>query len=172
MKRKTMLAMLAVLGLSGAAHAQDYFDFDSVPAFPGDPGLQVDLNGAMLGFAAAAADASDPAVAQLLSGIEGVRVRAYPMLPDAAAVSSYIENASGQLEREGWARVVSVQDAGHNVRIYARMEGEVMNGLTIMALSDEGAAFVNVAGRITGEQLGRIAAAAKNGDVIGALPRL
>src|SRR5690606_2693248 len=167
--KRNMLAVVAVLALCGAAHAQGYFDFDSVPAFPGDPSVQVDLNGAMLGMAAAAADAKDPAIAQLLSGIEGVRLRAYPALQDTAAVLSYIDDASGRLERDGWARVVSVQDDEHNVRVYARMEGDVMNGLTIMALSDEGVAFVNVAGRITAEQLGQIAAAAKNGDVVGGL---
>jgi len=172
MKRKNMLAVLAVLSLCGSAHAQTYFDFDSVPAFPGDPSVQVDVNGAMLGFAAAVAETSDPAVAQLLSSIEGVRLRAYPTLQDDAAVSSYIEDASVRLERDGWARVVSVQDSEHNVRIYARMEGDVMNGLTIMAVSDEAAAFINVAGRIRPEQLGRIASAVKEGDVIGHLQRL
>src|SRR5690606_30153100 len=117
MKRKNMLAVLAVLGLCGAAHAQSHFDFDSGPAFPGDPSVQIDVDGAMLGIAAAAAGATDPSIAQLLSGIEGVRLRGYPALQDTAAVSSYIDEASGRLERDGWTRVVSVQDGTHNVRI-------------------------------------------------------
>ena len=169
MKRKMVLAAVAMFGTCAIAHAQSYFDFDSVPALPDEPSVQVDLNAAMLGFAAAAAGASDPAMAELLSGIEGVRLRAYPMVEDSAAVSAFIDDASGRLESDGWERAVFVRDDAHDVRVYARMEGDTMNGLTIMALAEEGAAFVNVMGRSSAQQLGRLAAAAEAGDVLGGL---
>jgi hypothetical protein len=175
MKRKTTLAALAMLGACGVAQAQDYFDFNSVPGLPDQPGVQLDLNAAMIGIAAAAtsaAHAADPMIAALLQGIEGVRVRAYPSLENATAATSFINDASGRLESVGWERVVYVQEGANNVRVYARMDGDVMNGLTIMALSDDKAAFVNVAGRISAEQFGRIAATIEADDLLDGMPQL
>ena len=174
MKTKSALAVLTMLGSCVAAQAQGYFDFDSVRGLPDQPSVQVDLNAALIGIAAAAASAahaSDPTVAALLQGIEGVRVRAFPALEDAGAVTSFMNDASGRLESGGWDRVVYVQDGAENVRVYARMDGDIMNGLTIMALSDDGAAFVNVAGRISAEQFGQIAASMDADDVIGGIPQ-
>jgi hypothetical protein len=175
MKSKNTLAVLTMLGACGVAQAQGYFDFDSVPGLPEQPSVQLDLNAAMIGIAAAASSAAhgaDPAVAALLQGIEGVRVRAYPTLENAGAVTSFINDASGRLESGGWERVVYVQDGADNVRVYARMDGDVMNGLTIMALSEEAAAFVNVAGRISAEQFGRIASTIDADDLLGGMPQL
>ena len=170
MMRRNVLAAVAMLGACSAAHAQSYFDFDRLPAMPDAPSVQIDLNAAMLGIAAAAAAAKDPAIAELLAGVEGVRVRAYPSVEDTAAVSSFIADASTLLERDGWERAVFVRDGAHDVRVYARMDGDTMDGLTIMALAEQGAAFVNVMGRISAQQVGRIAAAVEAGDVLGGFP--
>lgn len=169
MKSRSMLAVLAMLGACGVARAQGYFDFDSVVNMPEQPSVQVDLNAAMLGIAAAAAGNSDPTVAAVLAAIEGIRVRAYPKLEDARALASFIEAASGRLESDGWERVVYAQDGAENVRVYARMEGDAMNGLTVMALSEDKAALVNIAGLISAEQFGRMAAAM---SAEGGIPQL
>ena len=143
---KSTLAVLTMLGACGVARAQGYFDFDSIPDLPDQPSVQVDINSALLGLAAAAAGGSDPEMAALLAGIEGVRVRVYARLEDAAEVASFMDDASGRLERDGWHRVVYAQDG------------------------EDEAAFVNVAGRISAEQLGRIAETIGADDVIGNIP--
>jgi len=172
MKGKFALSVLATLGMCGGAVAQDYFDFDGVSGLPDQPSVRVDLNGALLGMAAAAAGANAPLVAEALSDIEGIRVRAYPKPEDAAAIVSFIDNASSRLETEGWERLVYAEEDGSNVRVYARMEGDLLNGLAIMAVSEDGAALVNVAGRITAEQLGRLVASLQADDLVAGIPQL
>jgi len=167
---KSTLAVLTMLSACGVARAQGYFDFNSIPDLPDQPSVQVDINAALLGLAAAAAGGSDPEIAALLAGIEGVRVRVYARLEDAAEVASFMDDASGRLERDGWHRVVYAQDGEDEVRVYARVAGDLMDGLTIMALCEDEAAFVNVAGRISAEQLGRIAETIAADDVIAGIP--
>lgn len=153
---KNSLAVLTLLGACSAAQAQGNFDIDSIPGLPEQPSVQVDLDASVLGFAAGAADVGDPEIADLLEAVEGARVRVYERLDDAAAVTSFVDDASGQLERDGWNRVFYAEDGADTVRIFARLEGAIMNGLTVMALSDDEAVFVDVAGRISAAQLGRI----------------
>ena len=167
MIRQTMLAGLLLCAPCAGALAQGSFDFDRIPGVPDEPTVQVDLNAALLGFAAGAARVNDPATADMLEGIEGIRVRVYETLRDPAAVASFVEGASRELEREGWQRVVYAQEDDEKVRVYVRMDGEEMRGMTIMVLDSEDAVFVNVAGRIDPEQLGRIAGAMGMGDIIG-----
>lgn len=169
---KNTLAALIMLGACGAARAQSYFDFDSIPGLPDQPSVQIDLNEALLGFAAAVTGEGDPRIGALLEGIDGVRVRVYEELEDMAEVASFVDDASGQLEREGWHRMVYAEHGEGTVRLYARLDGAVMNGLAIMALREDEAAFVNVAGRISAEQLGRIAGAMRSDDAIGELRQL
>lgn len=172
MMGKNTLAVLAMLCASGVVHAQDYFDFDSVAALPDQPSVQVDLNGALLGIAAAASRGSDPRMAALLESIEGARLRAYTSVQDAAEIASFVDAASARLEREGWQRVVYAQNEEGNVRIYARLAGDVLNGLTVMAFGEEGAAFVNIAGQISAEQIGSIAELMQPHGMFGQIPQL
>ncbi|HEX6998045.1 MAG TPA: DUF4252 domain-containing protein [Gammaproteobacteria bacterium] len=152
------------------ALAQGFFDFDSVPGLPDAPTVQIDLNGALLAFVSGATRAAgDAETADMLRGLEGVRLRVYESLEDADAVNAFVDDASGRLEREGWQRVVYVQEGGEKVRVYARMEGEQVNGLTLMVVDAAEAVFMNVAGPLDPEQLGRLAGAVGVGDVIGEL---
>ena len=150
---------LACLALSAAAvQAQEYFDFDQLPGIAGEPSVQIDLNPAMLGFVKAAAAASeDPEAAQLLEGIEGIRVRVYEHLADPAGVVEFIDRASQTMEGQGWQRSVYVQDEGERVRIYMRFDDTRMSGLTVMVTDDTEAVFISVAGQIDPAVLGRVA---------------
>lgn len=166
MRAKLALMGWLILGNCGSAAAQGYFDFDSIPGVPDEPTVQVDLNAALIGFAASAARVNDPAAAQMLEEIEGIRVRVYETLEDAGEVSSFIDEASERLEGQGWQRVVFVQEDGEKVRVYARMNGQEMDGMTIMVIDSEEAVFVNIAGRIDPEMLGRIAGNMGFGDIL------
>lgn len=153
---------------SGAAFAQEFFDFGAIPGVPSQPTVQVDLNAALIGFAAAAARVSDPAAADMLEGIEGIRVRVYEELDDAGAVGTFIDDSSARLERDGWQRVVLVQEGDEKVRVYAKLDGDQMSGVTIFVLDSTEAVFVSIAGRIDPTQLGQIAGAMGMGDFLGA----
>lgn len=155
--RKLMLAA-AVAALSQTAHAQGYFDFGQIPGVAQNPTVQVDLNPATLGFVGAAAAAADPAVAELIAGIQNVRVRVYDIVDEAEDLFAFIDDTSGNLERDGWQRTVFVDDDEAKVRVYLKFEDVNATGITVMVAGDgDEAVFINVSGLINPTQLGMLA---------------
>lgn len=148
----------AVVLLSRAAEAQGYFDFGQIPGVSSNPTVQVDLNPATLGFVTAAAAAADPAVADVIAGIENVRVRVFEIVDDVDQLYAFIDDASGELERDGWQRTVFVDDDEAKVRVYLKFRDVNATGITVMVASEgDEAVFINVAGDINPTQLGLLA---------------
>jgi len=168
MLMKKLFVVVGVLGVGTVAVAQDYFDFGQIPGLPDRPAVQVDLDTMLLGLASATARSADPAVAELLSGLEGVRIRVYKTIEDVGDVVEYVDEASDQLERADWQQVVRVQDEGE-VRVYVRGDGESLTGITAMIVGEGEAVFVNVAGSISSEQLAQVATTFGAGEILGSL---
>jgi hypothetical protein len=177
MINRAAIAALAVF--SGAASAQGYFDFAEVPGVGAEPQVQIDLNPALLGFVTEAMRATDPNTVGAFEGIRNVRVRVYESLKDSAAVLKFLEDSSGQLEREGWQRVVYIQEDDEKVRVYLMIENNRAVGLTVMVVdaSPRGsgeAVFINVAGDIDPTKLGQLANSIGMGGILdsfgGAIP--
>ncbi len=165
MLHRIMIAALLAIGASGAALAQDFFDFGRVPGVPEEPNVQIDLNAALLGFVSEAAKTADVEGAEVISGLDGVRVRVYDKLNDAHAVAAFVEESSKRLERAGWQRTVYVADDNDKVRIYVKMQDKQITGMTVMVVDDSEAVFMNISGAIEPAQLGRLARAVGVGGV-------
>ena len=161
------IAVISLVLTAGSAGAQGYFDFSDIPGVGPEPTVQIDLNAAMLGFVTAAAGASgESEAADLLAGIEGVRVRVYEELEDPVAVTAFVDDTSEVLERDGWQRVVYVQDEDERVRIYLKADDNDISGMTLMVTDHGEAVFINILGRIRPEMLGHLANTMGFGDVI------
>jgi hypothetical protein len=169
MERTTTLLAAALLAVTATANAQQgYFSFDDIPGVDAEPTVEVDLNPALLNFVGEAAKPADPNVAQVLAGITNIRVRVYEGIgDDIAAMTRFVEDTSARLEREGWQRAVKVNEDGEQVRVYMKPLAPGTNaapgsiGGIVVMVTDEGAGdesvFINVAGIIQPEQLGKIA---------------
>ena len=169
MLKKHLLGGSAFL-LCQACFAQGYFDFGNVPGISTNPTVQIDLNPAMLGFVNAAANAADPEAAKVLAGIENVRVRVYENVDDHAAFLSFIDDTSGVLERDGWQRVVYVEEDDAKVRIYMKLEDTIASGITVMvADAEDEAVLINIAGKIDPAQLGTLMNSVGAGGVLNGL---
>lgn len=149
--KKLVIAGIAV-GTCTIAVAQDYFDFGQIPGVPAQAAVQIDLSPTLLGIASETTRAGNPAAADLLSSIDGVRVRVYKSLENVTDVVEFLDEAAERLERDDWERVVSVQD-DESVRIYVRGSEETITGLTAMVVGEDEAVFLNIAGSISAEQL-------------------
>lgn len=150
------------------ALAQEYFDFGQIRGVPDEPAVQIDLNPMLLGFAGNSARGVDPQIADLLSSLEGVRLRVYKTIEDVDDVAGYVNDTSEQLTRAGWQQIVSVQEDG-NIRIFIQGDEQFVTGLTGMILHDSQAIFVNVVGSVSSEQVGQLVARAGAGELMGAL---
>ena len=169
MLRKTGLALLGggLLAFGSSAHAQGYFPFDEIPGLDSEPTVQIDLDPQLMNMFGNAAKGAQGEMASALAGITNVRVRVYEGITDGgeAELLKFVEDTSRTLERSGWKSVVRVTEDGERVRIFVKLAAGGANdgtfeGLTVMVVdtggSDE-AVFINVAGEIRPEQLGRVA---------------
>jgi hypothetical protein len=131
------------------------------------PKVQIDLTPPLLSFVIEAARAADPATADLVAGIENVRVRVYEIGEDESELLGFIDDASGDLERAGWQRAIYVDDEQSKVRVYMMLEDENATGLTMMVAGHDGeAVFINVSGLINPTQLGTLMNAVGAGDAL------
>jgi hypothetical protein len=161
------VGVLAILA-GTTALAQEYFDFGRIRGVPDEPAVQVDLNPMLLGFAGNSARGVDPQIADLLSSLDGVRVRVYNTIEDIDDVGRYVNDTSEQLTRAGWEQIVSVQEDA-NIRIFIQGDEQFVTGLTGMIVNGNEAIFVNVVGSISSEQVGQLMARAGAGELMGAL---
>jgi hypothetical protein len=157
-----------LLAFSSGAYAQGYFPFDEIPGLDSEPTVQIDLDPELMNMFGAAAKGAQGEVASALAGITNVRVRVYEGIADGAqeGLLKFVEDTSRTLERGGWKSVVRVNsEDGERVRIFVKLAAGGANagtfeGLTLMVVDTGGAdeaVFINVAGLIQPEQLGRIA---------------
>jgi hypothetical protein len=163
-----MFLSVVALFAASASFAQDYLDLGQIRGLPATPAVQVDLNPMMLGLASAVSRSSNPAAADLLANVDGVRVRIYSSIEDIDAVVQSIGEIAADLAQDGWQQVVRVQEDG-DIRIYMRSDGESVTGLTAMIVADNEAIFVNVVGTLTPEQLAQFAESVGAGGVLASL---
>jgi len=156
------------LGAGTAAVAQDYFDFGRIPGLPDQAAIQIDLDPVLLGFVSRTAGPDVPAAADLLEGVDGVRVQVYKALDAIGDIAGFIDAASVRLERANWQRVVSVQDESQ-ARVYVRTEGESVTGVTAMIVHHDNVVLVNIAGAISPQQLGQAIASFNTGTMLSSL---
>lgn len=156
MRRLIMCA--AAIVLTQTAQAQGAFDFGQIPGVSETPKVQIDLNPAMLNFVREAMIAADPTVADVIGGIENVRVRVFEIVRDRDELFEFIDDQSGDLERDGWLRTVFVDDDEAKVRVYLKFDDVNATGITVMVAGEgDEAIFINVAGLINPTQLGILA---------------
>jgi hypothetical protein len=170
MKRQLGSALVVggLLTFSSGANAQGYFSFEDIPGIDSEPTVAIDLDPEMMNFFGAATKGSDQGVASALDGITNVRVRVYEGIGDGgnqADLLKFVDDTARTLERDGWRSVVRVNEDGERVRIFMKLAAGGANagsieGLTVMVVDTGGgdeAVFINLAGVIRPEQLGRVA---------------
>src|SRR5688572_13095027 len=117
----TALIGAALLAVTTTASAQGYFSFDDIPGVDAEPTVEIDLSPTMLGWVREAGKGADVEEAQALAGITNIRVRVYEGIgDDAEAMQRFVVDTSAKLERDGWERVVKVNEDGEQVRVYMK----------------------------------------------------
>lgn len=131
-------------------------------ALPSGGGQYVEINvrGPLLAMAARVVAREEPDLAEMLRGIQSVRVNVVG-LDDAnrAAVTRQFEAFRQKLAAtEGWERVVTVREPGQDVAVFLKLRGEeAVEGLVVTVLEgDREAVFVNVVGEVRPDKLAEI----------------
>ncbi|MDX1461249.1 MAG: DUF4252 domain-containing protein [Xanthomonadales bacterium] len=139
----------ALKGLPG------YVDFGELSSVYGEPQVRISIGGALLNFVGAMARNEDPEAAAIFSKLKGVRVNVYNTGGDSSAALGVVSDVKGRLGGN-WQPVVQVNEEDEQVQIFMNFEGEIMNGLTVMAVDDEEAVFINVIGQLDPNELAEL----------------
>ena len=140
----------AMKGLPG------YVDFGSLTALYGEPSVEIAVGKSLLSMVSAFAASEDPEAAGLFKRLQGVRVQVFETaeLPEGAL--EQVNAVASKLSGSGWEPVVKVSSKDEQVRIFMKINGEMVEGITVMAVDEQEAAFINVIGNLNPAELEKV----------------
>ena len=98
----------------------------------------------------------DPEAAELFRKLNGVRVNVFETEAMADGAVDLVKDISAKLSDQGWESVVTVNSADEQVRIFMKISEDRVDGITVMAVEETEAVFVNVIGDINPAELERV----------------
>jgi len=152
----TLMALPAMAQEDALKDLPGYVDFGELGNIYGEPKVQINLGGSILNFVSAMSSDSNPESADILHKLKGVRVHVYNTQGDPTAALSQINKVKGMLTKEHWEPIVQVNEDGEQTQIFIKMNGQNMEGLTLMNVDSTEAAFVNIIGVLDPKQLSRV----------------
>ena len=133
-----------------------YVDFGELHAVFGEPSVQISVGESLLGLVSSLSASEDPEAAELFKRLYGVRVNVFETEGMVDGAVDLVKDVSSQLSGRGWESVVNVNSNEEQVRIFMMIDNSQVEGITVMAVEETEAVFVNVIGNINPEELGRV----------------
>ena len=133
-----------------------FVDFGDLSSTFGEPKISINIGGTLLQFVGLMSGESNPETAEMLSSLKGVRVFGYDTQDDVEVASQKFAEVKNTLRSKGWEPVVQVNDDDEQVLIYMKLNGTVMDGMTVMTVDDEEVMFINIIGKLDPQQLGKV----------------
>jgi hypothetical protein len=158
----------ALLALPAAAQEDTlkafpgYVDFGELTSTFGEPTVQISIGASLLSLVGSLSAEEDPEAAELFKKLNGVRVNVFETEAMAEGAVDLVKEISNKLSSSGWESVVTVNSADEQVRVFMKISAETVDGITVMAVEENEAVFVNVIGNINPAELERVM---KNFDV-------
>ena len=158
----------ALLALPAAAQEDTlkafpgYVDFGELNSTFGEPTVQISIGASLLNLVGSLSAEEDPEAAELFKKLNGVRVNVFETEAMAEGAVDLVKDISNKLSASGWESVVTVNSADEQVRVFMKINAETVDGITVMAVEENEAVFVNVIGNINPAELERVM---KNFDV-------
>jgi hypothetical protein len=163
MIRKILIAcMTALMALPVMAQEDTlkdypgYVDFGELSAVFGEPTVQISVGESLLGLVSSLSASEDPEAAELFNRLNGVRVNVFETDSMADGAVDLIKDVSSTLSEHGWEAVVTVNSNDEQVRVFMMINDNQVEGITVMAVEETEAVFVNVIGSISPEELGKV----------------
>ena len=153
----TALVALPVMAQEDALKAfPGYVDFGELSSVFGEPTVQISVGESLLGLVGSLSASEDPEAAELFNRLNGVRVNVFETDGMADGAIDLVKDVSSQLSSRGWESVVTVNSDDEQVRIFMMINDNQVEGITVMAVEESEAVFVNVIGVISPEELGKV----------------
>ena len=151
-----LLALPAVAQEDALKGYAGYVDFGELTGIFGEPTVQISVGEALLNMVGSLSADEDPEAAALFTRLKGVRVNVFENREIPAEGLDLVKDVSSKLSALGWESVVTVNSDEEQVRIFMKMNGETIDGITVMAVEATEAVFVNVIGDINPAELEKV----------------
>jgi len=133
-----------------------YVDFGQLGPIFGEPNVEIAIGKGLLNFVGLFTESEDPEIANLFSRLDGVRVQVFETDSMADGAIALVKGVASNLSASGWESVVTVNSDDEQVRIFMKLNDDVVEGITVMALEEHEAAFINVIGILDPNELARL----------------
>jgi hypothetical protein len=145
-----LVLLVSGCGITAPRSNEGYADLDSLGFSDTDSTVSLSFGPSALRLAAGFID-DDPETSELLLNLAGVRVKVYEIVRGQERVAQRIDKMSAKLRRQGWEPVLTVQEEDERTQVLVKMNGPDIVGLTVIALDEHEAVFVNVMGNLSPE---------------------
>ena len=152
----TLLALPAMAQEDALKDYPGYVDFGTLSDIFGEPTVQISVGESLLGLVGSLSAKEDPEAAELFNRLNGVRVSVFENTQVPEEGIEFVKDVSSRLSDMGWESVVTVNDGSEQVRIFMKINGDVVQGITVMAVEPTEAVFVNVIGDLKPEELEKV----------------
>lgn len=155
-----LFATVPLTAVAADSRSPGWVDIDSF-GLVADEDMLVDvhLGGWLMGLArAAAADSGDPD-ADIIQGIEQIRVRVFDTSRLGSDFVDQAQQMVASLRRDGWEEFASVRDRRESAFVHVLVLGndQQIDGITLVAIDDQNeAVLVNIVGRIRPADVARL----------------
>lgn len=133
-----------------------YVDFGELGDIFGEPTVQIAVGSSLLGLVGALSAQEDPEAADLFKRLNGVRVSVFENTEVSEEGIAFVKDASSKLSSMGWESVVTVNSADEQVRIFMKINEDMVQGITVMVVEATEAVFVNVIGDLNPAELEKV----------------
>lgn len=137
---------------AGGLHSHaGYADIDSPYWWQADSEINLSLGPLTLGTARWIIDADDePEIDALLDNVDGVRISVYKVEENSEVFKDNFSATQANLRDDGWQHIMRVNEdesADYSL-MFIKSNGDIIDGLVVLSLSDNEAVFVNIIGNI------------------------
>jgi hypothetical protein len=150
-----VLAVPAVAQEDALKGLPGYVDFGELQSMYGEPKVMINLGGSILKFVGGMSG-DDPETKALLNKLKGVRINVYSIDGNPDAALEKVSQVKSLLQSGSWEPIVQVNEEGEQAQIFVKFSGDVMEGLTVMAVDKEEVVFINIIGQLDPSQLGQV----------------
>ncbi len=122
--------------------------------------IDVNVDGRLMKMAAkllSDKDAEEKEVKLLVAGIKGIYVKSFEFEADGQYTAADVESIRSQVRGPSWSRMVNVtskKDGG--LEVYLSFQGELVNGLAVIATDDREFTVVNIVGPVDLDKLAKL----------------
>lgn len=119
--------------------------------------IDVNVDGRLMKMAAkllSDKDIEEREIKQLLAGIKGIYVKSFEFEADGQYTAADVESIRSQVRGPSWSRMVNVTSKKDGLlEVYLSFQGELVNGLAVIATDDREFTVVNIVGPVDLDKL-------------------